>query len=484
MMKKYISFLCVCIILMTLAGCGKNTYENTNPSDNGSVVNNGTSEENNANGRNETADSSIPFAESDFADAAKGFFGEKSTELINCVMAVYPVEDSKVILQFKYFDATDDQEIPVEATYSYTFTVADKTTLKHTESDQNGDTVNIIVQLSDNGEATVSSDSVALKDIVGNYFPMDGGADVDPRTILEYLRNISAANIGDFGLNNPYDELEEGIHGDWFHELTLIRENQIVEKFLIADDFSAVLRKNGENYSLIYGSMENTVNHVDVFEYYNEEEDIFEEYTMELVYAYVAYGNEMVEGNVTEVCVEAPYDLVDSLTVVTSDESVVEVSENHLTAKNPGEAVITVTFVYGGLSKNCEIPISVVKYDPEVEYLYYEYVDEKYSVYLDRVSMRATLDICFEDDIYGVDILWADGGDTTHHWSYIGTSDEKGNLTLNGSYSIERYEDGEMTEEVVFDNEGATLTLGEDGCYYWHDEYDDAGKNCVFEPVA
>ena len=91
------------------------------------------------------------------------------------------------------------------------------------------------------------------------------------------------------------------------------------------------------------------------------------------------------------------------------------------------------------------------------------------------------MEICYEDGVYSVEILWGDSATTMHHWSYVGTADGKGNLVLNGSCFIENLEDEYSKDEVVFENMGATLTLGSDGCYYWHDDCADAGKDCIFE---
>lgn len=338
-------------------------------------------------------------------------------------------------------------------------------------------------------DTTQTTDNKASDDAGGEKTQEDAPAedsdDKDTARILDYLKSIPEAGVSDFDINNPGDEIEQYLVGGWFHEIIMLRNDRIFGWFAVADDLSAVCRVDEESSTLIAGSLENTLKRTQTYSVYNEEDEQLCEFEEGIVSAIVVDGAELTAGTSSEVTVVSPWEsLLESISVASSNPEAVGVNGTEITALAPGEAVLTVSYVYGGSPKTDEIPIEVIEADPETEYSETEYIDERYTTYHDFVSQRAVLEICHEDDIYSADIIWGDTYNIIHHWSYIATDENNGNLTLNGSYCIETYnDDGTVSNEVVSENIGATLTLGADGYYYWNDEYEDAGKECIFEKV-
>ncbi len=483
-MKKRLSIIVTMIILLvTVAGCGSGGKTTTSAS---------APEPDNKTSASASVSSSVSASTSadtpanDFADPFEGkitvYHGAENSELKNTVMTVLPVDAKNVVIQFKNYDAASEDEIPEEMTLAFAFTTEDGKGYTHNEEDQNGDTHSIFVEVASATDIKVVSDYQFPMDFDGFYYASeDADVAIEAWALLEYLRAIPEVDVDDFGLYNPYDDIVDATEGGWLHDITLLREGEYFGRFLITGDLSAVFKEEDGSFKLAAGSVENLLNYKDNYEIYNEETDSYDVIEDSLVGAIVMAGTELYEGWDSEVFVYAPVDLTESVTVKSSDESVVSVNGTEIKAVAPGEAVLSVTYVYGGFTKNEEITVTVSDSDPAETHAELEYVDEKYTTYFDRVSERAVLEICHEDDIYGVDILWADDATTLHHWSYVGTADENGNLTLQGTYYIEKCDEEYSKDEVVFENMGATLTLDAEGCYHWHDDYEDAGKDCIFE---
>ncbi|MCR4728647.1 MAG: hypothetical protein K5796_08370 [Lachnospiraceae bacterium] len=481
-MKKRLSIIVTMILLLvTAAGCGSGG-KTTAPAS-ASEPDNKTSASVSSSASTVTS-ADVPA--SNFTDPFEGetavYIGADNTELKNNVMTVIPVDPKTVVLQFTNYDATSEEEIPEEVTLAFTFTTEDGKGYTHNEEDQNGETHSIFAEVLSDTDIRVTSDYKFAVDFDGVYVHAGDAEPVyEAWTLVEYLRDIPEVDIDDFGLYNPYDDVVDATEGGWLHDITLLREGEYFGRFLVTGDLSAVFKEEDGSFKLAAGSVESLLNYKDNYEIYNEETDSYDVIEDSLVGVIVMAGTELYEGWDSEVFVYAPVDLTESVTVKSSDESVVSVNGTEIKAVAPGEAVLSVTYVYGGFTKNEEITVTVSDSDPAETHAELEYVDEKYTTYFDRVSERAVLEICHEDDIYGVDILWADDATTLHHWSYVGTADANGNLTLQGTYYIEKCDEEYSKDEVVFENMGATLTLDAEGCYHWHDDYEDAGKDCIFE---
>lgn len=313
----------------------------------------------------------------DFKSEALSYYSESSTELLNKVMTIYPVNDTMAIFQFSCYDATDDVDMPVEAVYPFTFMRGEDGKYIHTEKDQSGATVSITATVDDAGDVSIASDFVFPYDITGRYLAGDDAAEIAPSTLVEYLRNVPGAEIDDFGLYNPYDETEETLISGWFHDLTLMREGEIIGRFLIADDLSVVcqLEKSSDdsdmsdvddlNCRVLAGSFENTLNHEETYEVYNEDEDDFEEFTQFIVYPYVTGGTVMTAGAMERIEVSSPWELTEAVECSSSDESIVAVADGSVMAKAPGEVTLNVTLNYGGAVKEYELTVQVAEADDE-----------------------------------------------------------------------------------------------------------------------
>lgn len=319
---------------------------------------------------------------------ALSYYGEKSTELFNRVMTIYPVNDAKAVIQFSCYDATEDVDMPVETIYPFTFMRDGDTKYIHTETDQNGDSVIISATVGDEGKITVTSDVTFPYDITGLYLPGDDAAEIAPITLVEYLRNIPEAEIGDFGLYNPYDETEETLISDWLHDLTLLREGEILGRFLVADDLSVACKletRSGQSdmsdvddleCRILSGSFESTLNHEATYDIYNADEDTFEEYTQPLVYPYVTGGSVLMIGANESIEVSAPWELTESMECHSSNENIVTIVDGSVIAKAPGEAILSVTLHYGRAVKSYELAVQVIEADEETLNTVVEYIDE------------------------------------------------------------------------------------------------------------
>lgn len=476
-MKKIIYLLLTLFFVLSLVACGNKTE-----------VVSGSKTTNETSVNNETSTVVEPgfVNDVDFRNAASCYYSENSTELSNCVIGIFPVNETVSVFQFSYMDYSEDSEIGTEQTFALTMNYKDSATYECSEEDQNGDTMQVTAILDIDGNLTVESNQDYMNMITGKFLPAEGGCDLASFTIIEFLRNIPEANIGTFGKYNPYDDVEDYIADEWFHMVTLYTEDEFVDRFLVADDLSAVLHMTDNDETLIFGSMYNTLEKTTIRYEINDDGE-YEEYTEPLVVPYVSGGSDILLNGSAFVLVGAPWDLTKSIVLTSSDTAIVSVDGNELIGNALGTATITAKIDYCGTEKEYTFDVSVAEaLDGEAVAFEDISADERYSFWQDSYSERATLDIFQDGDFYSVDIMWADDGYTTHHWSYIGNAKEGSDnvIELNGIYTIETIDDDEnFSEIVVFENKEATLTLGSDGCYYWYDSYEDAGANCVFEKV-
>lgn len=308
----------------------------------------------------------------DFDKAGNMYLRDGESGAESTVLAVFSLEDDGAILEFRHIDATD-ADMPAETTYVFMCERTDIGRYDHTETDQNGDEVNVIAMLDNTGVMNVAVNCEFPVDITGSYVPEKGEPEVSTGVLLEYLRSIPGAEIGDFGLYNPYDEVEETLVSGWIHDLTLVREGEIFARFIVTDDFSLAgkLVKRGElsnmadAYTLdcipVAGSFESILNHVETYEIYNETGKTYETYEQPLVYPYVTGGPEMVAGTEHRLGIEMPWDLLEAYEYGSSDESIAEFLGSTIIANAPGETVLNITLYYGGCVKDYEIPVKVVE---------------------------------------------------------------------------------------------------------------------------
>lgn len=413
-----------------------------------------------------------------------GYVMENSTLTQSVYASVYPVDESISIIQFDVVNTPVGEEFPESMTYALDFVKQSNGDFLFTDTDQNGDSVSLSASFLKDGGLMISGEEF-LTDVIGVYDATPEVCDVADVTVLYFLRNVPATGIGDFAVYSPMDEIVNYIAGDWFIYSNLYSEGEFMYSFLVAKDFSVIIDMSIPGGEVIYGSLDNTLNATHTYDVYNEDNELV---TIEeaLVSPVVYNGTTMTEGSTEEVFLAAPYDLTRSISI-SSDNTDVVVSDGFaITAVAPGTAKLTVTADYCGVVKDYELNIEVVPFeelgDPE-DSADAEYNNPKYLTYFDKVSMRATMDVCFEDGYISVDILWADDAYTEHHWSYVGLdAADEGVYHLNGRYTIDTYtDDGFFSEEVIANNIDATLTLCDDGCYYWYDYNEDTDHECIFE---
>lgn len=452
MRKKIVCILITFLLVLSLAACGNETADKTDIANTGS----------------------------------KGFVMENSTETKRVYIAMYPVDEINTIFQFDVVTADYGVDFPEKMTYALNFVKQENGDYVFSESDQNGDIVGLTATYIEGGELMVSGEEF-LSSLIGIYGETDERCEIADVTVLYFLRAVPATGIGDFALYSPMDEIECYVAGDWFTYCNLYSEGEFMYSFLVAKDFSVIIDMSYPQGEVIYGSLDNTLNATHTYEIYDENDELVtveEPHVMPIVYG----GTTMAVGTSEEVFIAAPYDLTRSVTIVSDNTDVVTVDGTAITALSPGKATLTVTADYCGTVKDFKLEIEVVEnsfadsYDDD-EFSDSEFTDPKYATYYDLTSMRATMELCCEDGLISVDILWADDAYTEHHWSYIGPDDAtEGVYYVNGRYTIDTYsDDGSFSEEVIAEDITATITMADDGYIYWYDNFEETDHDCVFE---
>ena len=478
-MKKFISLLTALLLVLSCTACDKTPL---------STVSGSTSVETNIVASNTSSQSVEPVEEINLTKPeSKGFVMENSTETKTVYIAIYPIDAVRSIFQFDVVTYKIGDEIPETMNYALCFERQENGDYVFNETDQNGDAVTLTATYIEGNELMISG-SELLSQLTGIFSETDYRCEVADVTVLYFLRNVPEAGIGDFALYSPMDEIECYIAGNWYIYCNLYSEGEFMYSFLVAKDFSVIINMTSSPKEVIYGSLENTLNATHTYQVYNEDEELI---TVEepLVGPVVYNGTTMNVGSTEEVFIAAPYDLTRSLEIESGNTDVVTVDGTAITAVAPGTATLTITADYCGTVKDFNLDIEVIEEDTSIEideneeYADSEFVDPKYSTYFDSTSMRATMDVCFEDGLISVDILWADDAYTEHHWSYVGSDEEYQSVYyLNGRYTIDTYsDDGSFTEEVVAENIDATLTRGMNDCFYWYDCFEETDHGCIFE---
>lgn len=416
---------------------------------------------------------------------SQGFVMENSTETKQIYITAYPIDDIRFVFQFDVVFLPIGAEFSETQTYTLCFEKQENGDYLHSKTDPNGNDSSLTASYIEGGEFMVSGNDSPL---IGIYQKTDYRCNVADLTVLEFLKNVPAAGIADFSLDRPTNEIECYTFGDWFICCNLFSESKQTASFLVAKDFSAVLDMTASQGKVIYGSLEKTLNATYSYEIPDEDGAPV---TIEepLVFPFLANGTTMVAGSVDEVSLSAPYDLAESLKIVSGNTDIVTVTGTEVTALQPGSATLKITADYGGAVKDFTLDIEVVNADVLSDFDEYEepadleFVDPRYATYFDATSMRATMEICFEDGMIGVDILWADDANTEYHWSYVGSDEEiEGAYRLNGRYTIDTTnDDGSFSEKVIAEDITATLTKDANGCFYWYDCYEETDHDCIFE---
>lgn len=185
------------------------------------------------------------------------------------------------------------------------------------------------------------------------------GEAIDDAALVDYLRQIPEANIGDFGTDSSRDEFTDVTEYSAMRELTLLRDGELYARYLIPKDFSAVFKEEGEDYKLIYGTVEKMLDQTSTYTIYNEETGEDEEHEDKIIGATILAGDELEVGMTSEVLIYAPVDLTESITLKSSDESILKVDGANVEAVAPGEVKLTVDFVYGGFKRTDELSVIV-----------------------------------------------------------------------------------------------------------------------------
>lgn len=473
-MKKFICILTILILVLSCTACGKDSEPVTPDIDTG---------KNNTNGQ--TTD---PVKDDkDTKPEYRGFVMENATGTKQTYIAIYPIDNVNSIFQFDVVSYNPGDDIPETRTYALHFVKQENGEYLSKETDQNGDVVTLTASYIEGDEFMVSG-SDAQSPFTGIFKKTDERCEIGDVTILNFLRNVPAAGIGNFALYNPMDEIECYMASDWFICCNLFSETEFKYSFLIAKDFSVIINTTTTQGQVIYGSLEKTLNSTHTYEIYNDDGELIS-VEEPLVFPVVCNGTTMTVGSTDDIFLAAPYDLTKSLNIVSENVNIIAVDGTAITAVAPGNVTLKVTTDYCGTVKDFNLDIEVVEKDDSVivdeneEFAVSEYVDSKYATYFDKVSMRATMGVCFEEGLISVDIIWADDAYTEHHWSYVGSDKaDNGVYQLNGRYTIDNYtDDGFFSEKVVAENIAATLTKGTDGCFYWYDSNEETDHDCIFE---
>lgn len=471
-MKKILAIIISLVLVMSLAGCKSGVSES--PAEPTVAP---AEQPNNTPVTEAPVSDTLPEDAGDFATSDSSFCWNESAELLNIVLGVFPIDDTKAVLQFAYYDATDDVEVPLELYYSFTCNLVNKATYRNADSD-------ITVYINSDGDVNVSSANEAYSAIVGNYYSAGNPGTPDAATIVEYLRNVPAAGVGDFGSSSE-DTIEESISGAWLHEVTLFRNGELFKTFLAADDMTGFCALQDEGWELVYGNMDSTLEQINYYdiELGEGEEESFDFVEMPIVFPYIFDGNELGVGETSFVDFSSPYELPYTFGVSSADESIVSVSDHVITAVAEGETELTISVDYAGTMKDYTIPVTVSVYDFGASLEDEGSTVPGSTLWFDTISQRATMEMTDANDIYTADIYWADGVDTTHHWCFVGEADPDDEFTINlvGMYVIENYDsEGVCTETVVDEEVYSALTFEDTGCLRWHNPSQE-DLECLFE---
>ena len=416
-----------------------------------------------------------------FPDTPSSFYWDQSSELTNTLIDIIPVSDKKAVIQLNSIKGSEDSEVSEETNCSLTFDLVNGSTYKNSDA-------GITLTLGKEGNMTVSSKKEQYSVFSGNYLPADGLSWLNAETYVEFLRNLPAADLGDFGKDT--DEISESVSDDWFHSLDLQRDGKIYKTFVATDDMSAICELKNGKYELIYGSMESTLNKTAYFYFDGESEEEDETYTYEtpIVYPYVENGTELAVGATGNVLVNAAVDMTDSIKVTSKDESVVKVNGTAITAAGLGETTLDVELVFAGCKKNYTIDVCVFEDDPDASLEEGFYQDPNVLSLLDEVTYDFTMDIVNDNGFYSVDIVFKVDPGHYRHWSYFGEPDPAdpnvirlfGTCTLEG-WSVE--DDNVYTETVEAEEITGSVTRHEDGdsfYYTWEDDLNNEGELSIF----
>jgi len=473
-MKKILLSIVFAIAMISLAGCAKDkTSGESSATDSQASVTSAASKQETS----VSEEAKLPENAGDFASSDRMFAWDQSSELYNITMGIFPVDDTKAVLQFSYFKGSEDDDIVSEAIYSYTYELVNQATYRNEE---NG----IEVFIDKDGNVTVTAAEGKLTDIEGTYYASGGVGSPAKDTIIEFIRNIPGVDLGDFGKEGSNDEIEEYMTSDWFHEIYLVRDDEIFKSFVATDDMSAICEVEDETAKVIYGSFETTMDRTVSYtvESGDENSEEYHEVEIPVICPSVLDGTDLYVGQDSFIMVDVPWSLTESVSAVSSNPEVVSAEGDFISAVAVGEATLTVDVTVAGCTRQYTIDVNVTENDSfTVEN---EYVDPNRLTLFDINSERIVMEIALEEGLYSVDIIASDDATTIHHWSYIGELDSEDPSVINliGGCVIETYNDnGDFFETIISEDQEATVRKDDDGYYYWYDAYEDFGANCKFE---
>lgn len=488
-MKKIMTLMLAVMIMATLAGCSKSDPEPAvtptplSAEDTDKKVDESDSAKVTEQLITATPDpTDVPVKENtgDFSTSTGSFFWDQSSELNNCTMFIFPIDDKKAVIQLDYLKAEEGEEISEETVCSLTYELIDKTTYKNDES-------GITMTIDDEGNVTVATEKDAYSKFNGNYLSNDGIGWVADDTILEFLRNIPEAELGDFKKGSNTDEVVENYVEDWFHELTLYRDGNLYGTYVATDDMSALCKVQDDNCKLLYGSMDSTLEQTQYYSFDGGDENGEETYYFEepLIYPYVTCGSDLPVGMSVAIDVKATYDMTENYNV-TYDAEILEYDGENFTAIAPGETTIEVELTYGGSTKLYTIELNVIEDDPETSSESDMYIDPNHLYFLDTQNYGYSMEITIDDGFYNVDITSTVAPDTYRHWSYFGEEleDDPDIVYMTGSRSLETYdEEGNCSEEIEAEGLIGGLVKDYDGYYHWLESYEDEDETAKFELI-
>ena len=495
-MRKVLICILIMIMVVSFAGCTGGNSGNINDPVQPEPTKTGSTETGKENGAEATKapaptteatkvpeptaapEPELPEDAGDFSTADKAFYWTGSTEYHNIAVEIFPVDETRAVIQFGLYNASEDSEIVEDYHHVFTFDLVNKATYRNEE-------IGIDLYLDRDGKMTVTSGDPAYSEIALEYYSAGEPGVPATAAFVEFIRNIPAADIGDFGKNDTNDTVEESDSFGWFYELALYRDQSPYKTYVVTEDLSAICKVEDDSFKLIWGSLESTMERTEGFEFEGSDEngDEYYYYEMPVVHPYIVEGAFFAVGDSGTVAVSAPLDLTESMTVSSADESIVIVDNDKVTAVAAGETVLNVELVYGGSAKQYTIDVTVSETDPDVTDETAEYDDPGYISLVDTVTYEYTMDIFCNDGLYSIEIISTIGPGTYRHWSYIGEEDpsDPNVINLTGSCTVEDHTlDGEYSEEIEYENETATVTRQEDGSYIWHEAYGE-GAMSVFK---